>query len=145
MSTRGIAVAAVAVLLAACAKSETPTGDATDTRVVQVTMDEFRFDPDTIEVAAGTTVEFVVTNDGDGPHEAVIGDEEVQRAHEQAAEDAGGHGGHGDLPGEALELEPGATGELTYTFDDAGTVYIGCHIAGHYQQGMRAEVRVNAA
>ncbi|MEO7428152.1 MAG: hypothetical protein ABIY48_02095 [Acidimicrobiales bacterium] len=33
-------------------------------------------------------------------------------------------------------------GELTHTFDDTGTLEIGCHQAGHYARGMKLTITV---
>ena len=37
---------------------------------------------------------------------------------------------------------PASSGELTHTFDDAGTIEIGCHQPGHYDAGMTITVEV---
>lgn len=44
--------------------------------------------------------------------------------------------------GDGITLEPGESGELTHTFDEAGTIEIGCHQPGHYDAGMRANITV---
>jgi uncharacterized cupredoxin-like copper-binding protein len=36
----------------------------------------------------------------------------------------------------------GESGELTHTFDEAGTIEIGCHQPGHYDAGMRVNITV---
>jgi uncharacterized cupredoxin-like copper-binding protein len=96
------------------------------------------FDPAEVEVARGETVRFVFTNEGSVPHDAVIGDQEAQREHaEEMAEGEMHHTG-----GDALTLEPGESGELTYTFEEAGSVEIGCHQPGHYEAGMKVELTV---
>ena len=41
---------------------------------------------------------------------------------------------------DAVTVEPGDTAELTHTFDDTGTIEIGCHQEGHYAAGMTVEV-----
>ena len=41
-----------------------------------------------------------------------------------------------------MEVPPGGTGVLLYTFTGSGQVLIGCHRPGHYSQGMRAVVTV---
>ena len=101
------------------------------------------YDPETVEVSAGQPVTFVFTNDGEAVHEAYIGTAEDQEAHaeEMAAEDDGGH--HTDeSDGEAVDVEPGDSGELTYTFEEAGEYLIGCHQPGHYEDGMRLNVEI---
>lgn len=44
--------------------------------------------------------------------------------------------------GQAIEVAPGATGDLTYTFDEPGTLLLGCHEPGHYEAGMVATIVV---
>lgn len=43
---------------------------------------------------------------------------------------------------DAITLGPGKTGELTYSFERAGTVEVGCHQPGHYAAGMRVSETV---
>lgn len=44
--------------------------------------------------------------------------------------------------GDGITVPPGETGELTYTFSDAGPVLIGCHEPDHYEAGMVIDVAV---
>jgi uncharacterized cupredoxin-like copper-binding protein len=85
-----------------------------------------------------------ITNKGKLAHDAFIGDAAAQAEHEKEmrAAESGGHGGHEHGVGstDAITVPPGKTGELTHTFDKAGTVEIGCHQAGHYAVGMKVTV-----
>lgn len=54
-------------------------------------LDSLEFSPSDIDVQKRETVTFVVTNEGDSPHEFTLGDEDFQIAHEQE----NGDGGHG--------------------------------------------------
>ena len=56
--------------------------------------------------------------------------------------DGNEHGAHGDESEDSITLEPGDTGELTRTFDEAGTLEIGCHQPGHHDAGMKIGVEV---
>ncbi len=126
-----------ALMLAACtAAADAPAG----MREVTVTMtDELRFEPDTLTVAAGETVRFVVHNAGASEHELLIGDEAAQASF--AAEMADGH--DDAHVGEAgIALGPGDTGEFTYTFGEPGELLIGCHEPGHYDGGMVGRITV---
>ncbi|MDQ3913868.1 MAG: plastocyanin/azurin family copper-binding protein [Actinomycetota bacterium] len=105
-------------------------------REVHVELRFSRFVPDTFEFAAGTTVTFVVENRDPIDHEFLIGDEEVQRAHEEGTEEH-----HGAKPGE-ISVPAGETRETTYTFEEPGTLLIGCHLPTHYDYGMRGEITV---
>lgn len=143
-------IGVVAVLLAACGggDDESTVGKGNgDARTVAVDMVDIAFEPDTLDIARGETVRFVFTNTGEVAHDAFIGDEDAQADHEaemrEADDDEGHGGGHGDDAAEnAVTVEPGDTGELTYTFDEAGTVEVGCHQPGHYESGMKIDVEV---
>lgn len=95
-----------------------------------------KFIPDEFEFEAGTTVTFVVKNDDEIDHEFLIGDEAVQRAHELGTE---AH--HGARPGE-ISIPAFETRETTYTFDEPGTLLIGCHLPTHYDFGMRGTITI---
>ena len=143
------AVAAVIALVAvACGGDDDGTTNAdsgTDERTVEIDMVDLAFEPDSLEVASGETVRFVFTNTDEVAHDAFVGDADAQADHEaemREAEDEGHGGGHGDETENAITVEPGDTGELTYTFEDAGTTEIGCHQPGHYEGGMKIDVEV---
>jgi uncharacterized cupredoxin-like copper-binding protein len=103
---------------------------------VHVKLRDSRFVPDEFEFEAGTTVTFVVENTDPIAHEFLIGDEEVQRAHEEGTEPH-----HGAKPGE-LSIPIGETRRTTYTFEEPGTLLIGCHLPTHYAYGMRGRITV---
>lgn len=121
--------------------SGSPADRADADRTVEVTAVDIAFEPATVEVAAGEVVTFVVRNEGAAEHEFVLGDEDTQQQHEEqmASEHAMGHGDDTN----ALRLAPGQQGELTWRFDDAGTVLYGCHSPGHYDAGMVGEITVS--
>jgi uncharacterized cupredoxin-like copper-binding protein len=127
-------VAAAALLLAGvgCGPSE-PAGTS---ETVHVELRFSRFVPDHFEFAMGTTVTFVVENRDPIDHEFLIGDEEAQQAHEEGTE---AH--HGAKPGE-ISIPAGKTRTTTYTFDEPGTLLIGCHMPSHYAYGMRGDIEV---
>ena len=105
--------------------------------------DDFTFGPNEVTVTAGETITFVVTNTGQIPHEFVLGDEAMQDAHEaEMAAMATTEMAHDD--DNAVMLSVGETKELTWHFNEAGTVLIGCHQPGHYAAGMKAAVNVEA-
>jgi P-type Cu+ transporter len=104
--------------------------------------DTMRFIPGEIRVQQGETIAFVVTNTGVVPHEFVIGDAHEQEHH---AEDMAAGKTHDDGDGNAMELAPGETRTLLYTFDKPGELLIGCHLPGHYDAGMRGTIVVEPA
>lgn len=128
----GVALAALLLAGACNSGAETPRAD----REVVVKLRFSRFVPDHFEFPAGTTVEFVVENRDPIDHEFLIGDEEVQKAHEEGTE---AH--HGAKPGE-ISVPALETRSTTYTFEEPGTLLIGCHLPTHYDYGMRGEITV---
>jgi uncharacterized cupredoxin-like copper-binding protein len=149
---------AAALLAAACGGdgdtdnsltgSPTTTGDA-EARTVEVDMVDNAYEPATLTVETGETVDFTFTNSGDVDHDAFIGDADAQMAHEEemrageeeSDDDMGGHTGDEDDE-DAVVVEPGETGEIAYTFAEPGTIEIGCHEPGHYDAGMKVIVTV---
>lgn len=118
-----------AVALPAC--SAVGAGEA-----VAVSLEHSRFVLDRSEFRSGETVTFVIRNTDPIDHEFILGDHRVQAVHENGT----GHH-HGDIPGE-ISVAAGEELTTTYTFPHAGTLIIGCHLPGHYDYGMRTEVRV---
>ncbi len=49
-----------------------------------------------------------------------------------------------DLGVYAVDVPPGQTVTLVYTFDQPGTLLYGCHVPGHYAAGMRGTITVTA-
>ncbi len=131
--TRGPALAACLLLAASACSSEPPTETSVD-----VNIRFSRFDPDHFEFPTGSTVTFVMTNKDPIDHEFIIGNEEVQQLHEEGTE---GH--HGAKPGE-ISIPAGGTRSTTYTFDEPGTLLIGCHLPGHYDFGMRGDIDISS-
>ena len=147
---------AAALLLAACSSGTgssaappsgapaSPIGGASAsaqaTRVEVQLTDALTMEPAEMAVPAGEPVTFVVTNTGSIDHEFFLGDEAAQAEHEQEMQ-AGGMA-HDEPMG--IGVEPGETKELTVTFPEAGTILAGCHVAGHYAGGMKANVEIGS-
>ena len=116
-------------------------------RTIEVDMVDIAFEPASVDVEAGETVRFVFSNEGEAVHEGFVGDEQAQEEHD--AERARGGDDDEEMQGmehdgddEAVVVDPGDTGELTYTFDEPGLVQVGCHQPGHYEAGMVIDVNV---
>ena len=101
--------------------------------------DQMRFVPDRLEVKAGETVRLVLHNDGQLLHEFVLGDKAQLDEHAamMLQQPNMAHTGM-----DMLHVQPGEEGEVTWTFDRAGSFDFGCLIAGHYQAGMVGKVAV---
>jgi uncharacterized cupredoxin-like copper-binding protein len=111
------------------------------TQTVEIkALDSMKFEPSSLTINRGETLRLIVTNVGRLQHEAIIGTAEEQEAH--GAEMGAGHDTPHDSPN-AVVVEPGETKELIWQFDRPGRFEIGCHVPGHYQAGMTAEVTVH--
>lgn len=118
-----------------------PGDQAKADRTIEISaLDSLEFDSDSVDVKSGETVTFAVTNEGENVHEFVLGDESYQEDH--AAEMSAGED-MGMGPNE-IEIEPGETKSLTWSFTEADTVLYGCHEPGHYQGGMAGTVDVGS-
>ena len=128
LSGGAVATLVAVALLGACA--------AAAERTVDVTIRHSRFLPATLDFSPGTTVRFVVRNTDPIDHEFIVGNEAVQARHQTGTEPH-----HGAIPGE-VSVPAGGQATTTYTFSEPGTIFIGCHLPGHYAYGMRGSVRV---
>lgn len=111
------------------------------TRTVEITMDDsMRFTPGEIHIRAGETVRFLIRNTGRLQHEMVIGKISDLKVH--AAEMR-------KMPGmvhaeaNMATIDPGATGNLVWEFDQVGIVDFACLIPGHMEAGMVGKIRVS--
>jgi len=132
----GSARLALAMLVVAALAACRPAQAEDRMRTVEVTIHYSRFDPSALSFEPGTTVRFEIRNTDPIDHEFILGDEDVQAAHERGTE---AH--HGARPGE-ISIPAGTTRITTYTFAEAGTLIFGCHLPGHYGYGMRGTVTV---
>jgi len=121
-------------------------GDASKaSRTIDVTMKEtddgaMVFEPAVIEVKRGETVRFAITNKGVLEHEFVMDaspeiaehKDLMRRFPEMMHDDAN-----------AVRLEPGAAGEIIWSFTKAGSFEFACLIPGHYEMGMHGPLTVS--
>jgi uncharacterized cupredoxin-like copper-binding protein len=122
-------------------------------RTIEVLMTEFAFDVDPVDVAAGETIEFIITNGGVVPHEFRLSNEHRIEEHL-----ASGHDDHEDSDGESdedghhdggdvvLVLDAGDTSSIVVTFPEDTTIFteVACLLPGHYEAGMFADVHYTA-
>ncbi len=127
--------------LAACGGmgSAAPAGSIT----VQVTEKDFHITSSITSFVPGKTYHFMVTNQGQSMHEFMI---------MPKAEGSMSGMPMGSMDKVALAsismIDPGETQTLDYTFplSAAGShPEFACYMPGHYEAGMRLDVRVNAA
>lgn len=121
---------AAAALLASCAPA------SAGVRTIVLDIEHSRFEPARVTVERGETVRFVVRNLDPIDHELIVGDIEVQDAHENGTETH-----HGAKPGE-VSVAAQETAETTYTFASGGDLWFGCHLPSHWDYGMRGTIAV---
>lgn len=139
MKKFAVLIAAFALLGAACGSGSDTTARG---RAVRITMTDNKFSPSSVQVTKGETVTFTFVNDGKVDHEALLGDDMAQDAHEKDMAKGSGMDGMDHGSGDVLTVKPGKTGTLTHTFDSTGGALIGCHEPGHYTSGMKLTVNV---
>jgi uncharacterized cupredoxin-like copper-binding protein/Cu/Ag efflux protein CusF len=118
------------------------TSDAVD-RTVHVIMretddGEMIFEPREIEIRQGETIRFSVANKGEIEHEFVLGTMEENAEHKVAMAKLDME--HDDP--NAIRLGEGRSGEVIWTFTNAGTFEFACLIPGHYESGMHGPITV---
>ncbi|MGH2817669.1 MAG: cupredoxin domain-containing protein [Actinomycetota bacterium] len=126
----GLAIGALA-LLGGCTAAAAPPDET-----VVIEIEHSRFSEERLQVEAGSTIRFVIDNNDPIPHEFIVGDERVQRVHENGTERH-----HAPRPGE-ISIPVLSERITTYTFEEPGELIFGCHLPGHYRFGMRGTIQV---
>lgn len=112
------------------------------TRTIDVeAADTMRFTPANITVKRGETVRFRIRNSGQLPHEFSLGTEKDLLDHYEVMKKFPGME-HAE-PNQ-ISLKPGEQGEIIWRFTKAGVVHFACLHVGHYDAGMKGQVRVSA-
>ncbi|TAK01920.1 MAG: hypothetical protein EPO36_03610 [Chloroflexota bacterium] len=157
------AAVAIMVVVAGCDRGPAVTpritpGTSTNPRAVVIVAADFQFSPPVVDLVPGETVVVQVVNGGLAVHETVIGPMPVQDAWE-AAEAAVAGGPPGPTP--VVSVGPGLEGlrivvasgerkDVGWTVPVAptggpaatdGGWFVGCHIPGHWAEGMVVPVR----
>lgn len=138
-----------------------PAKASAATRTIQVTLGDNYYEPERIQVKAGETVRFVLTNKGELLHEFNIGTAAMHAEHQKEMALMVDHGmltangvnhgmmdmdhsgmGHGMKPDDpnSVLVEPGQTKELVWKFPKAIDLEFACNMPGHYEAGMVGEV-----
>ena len=125
----GVVFAALAMMLVACGGSAEAGGAGGEPGgiVVDVSMSEFKVEVEQTDLPVGVPVTFHITNDGAIEHELVL--EPLDVLDQPLSEEV-----------EARAIQPGESASFTFTFEEAGTLQLACHIAGHYEAGMFQEI-----
>ena len=158
---------AVALLFAAVATGAVAqdfafgsAGDpAAATSTIEIVMEDNYFEPEAVEVQAGETVRFALTNEGEVLHQFTLGPVEFQLQQQEEMAMMAEHGmltetgidpsmagmDHGGMamthegPNTVL-VAPGETGELTWRFGEPAELEFACNLPGHYEAGMAGPV-----
>ncbi len=118
-------LAVVAVALASCG-AKGPTA-------VNVHLTEYKVEMSKTSIPVGA-VKFTITNDGSLVHEVVL----EPAAAMDAPLSANG------AEAEAQDIQPGQTVTLEWTIDTPGQYQLGCHLPGHFENGMTMNFEVTA-
>jgi len=130
------------------APSTLPGTDAAP-RDVNVIMREYHFDPTPLYLYPGETVRLNVFNGGMVEHELVLGDAAVQQAWSDADAVATPPGFLATAPpasvdpsvgGLRIVLPSGGTTSVIYHVPVTGPLQMLCHLPGHLERGMAADV-----
>lgn len=132
------------------------------TRVVRIKMIDNAYEPESVQVRAGETVRFVLTNSGQLLHEFNIGTVAMHMEHQKEMAMMVEHGmmtatgmnhdmknmDHSQMGGMSMKhddpnsvlVEPGKTAELVWKFSKSIELEFACNIPGHYEAGMTGKV-----
>lgn len=117
-----------------------PGKAANVTRTIKVDMsDNMRFTPAQLSVRQGETIRFVVKNLGKVKHEFSLGTEQELLEHYEVMKKFPDM--EHDEPSK-ISLAPGGKGEVIWHFSKAGTVNFACLHPGHYDAGMKGQIKV---
>ena len=109
-------------------------------RTITVVMtDNMRYTPADIQVKQGETVRFIVKNKGQVKHELSLGTQQELLEHLEEMKKFPDM--EHDEPNK-ITLAPGKQGEIIWQFTKAGTVNFACLMPGHYEAGMKGQVKV---
>lgn len=147
----GVAVAALAIVLAACGARSTPYGQATPSpgqpskTTIHTYLQEWSIRAEPASAKTGE-ISFMAHNQGTGPHELVV--VKTSLAADRLPVGTDGkviEGGPVEVVGEIEPEELSPTMVATKTFSlAAGDYVLVCNIENHYSQGMRTVFTVTA-
>lgn len=117
------------------------------TRTIKVSMIEtddgdMIFEPKSLEIVAGETIRFAIQNKGELEHEFVLDTIEKNAEHKAIMQEFP-EMEHDDP--NSVRLEEGQSGEIIWSFTNAGTFEFACLIPGHYESGMHSSIEVSDA
>ena len=143
LGTLALGAAACGGGSASAASGGTQASTAGAPVVVHVKADEFTIASDITTFKAGTTYDFEVTNTGKVAHEVMLMPPVAAGAMTMEQMDGMALG-----MAESEDLTPGTTVGFTVTFDQSQVgkpLELSCHVAGHYEAGMKLPITVTAS
>jgi uncharacterized cupredoxin-like copper-binding protein len=135
-----IALIGLALALAACGATASPSASTTSGTTITGTLTEYKIALSATSAPAGS-VTFNVTNSGTMVHEFVILKTDTLAKDLPLADGVVVEADHNPV-GEVAETDAGKSGTFTATFTP-GHYAIICNIAGHVAQGMVTDFTVN--
>lgn len=112
------------------------------TRTIAIhTRDTMRFNPSSLAIQQGQTVRLRITNEGNLPHEFVLGTKEEIAEHAKMMRQMPDMV-HADA--NSIRVAPGKSADIIWTFTQSGTFLYACLIPGHWEAGMQGTVTVAA-
>lgn len=115
-------------------------GKASDVkRVVQIEARDTAFNVRQVQVRAGETIKFVVTNKGELAHEFAIASPKEHEEHRAMMQQMP------DMVHEepnVVTVKPGETKEVIWKFGKDADLEFACNIPGHAEQGMKGAFRI---
>jgi uncharacterized cupredoxin-like copper-binding protein len=99
------------------------------------------FTPKKIKVKEGQTIRFVIKNKGELEHEFVLDNHDGVMEHKALMEKFP-EMEHDDP--NSTRLEPGKNGEVIWKFTNGGSFEFACLIPGHYDAGMKGDIKVSS-
>lgn len=116
----------------------TPDALVASETVVKVTLTGYKIEMSRTTVPAGTPVRFEVTNKDGIVHEFVV--ERAGQVDAPLSREVGGK----KVESEIEDIAPGKTETLEWSFTQPGAYWAACHIAGHFEAGMKIDFTVTA-
>jgi uncharacterized cupredoxin-like copper-binding protein len=127
-------------------------GTGAEPRSVNVILRDYAFNPTTLHLVAGETVQFNIVNGGLIEHEFVLGDGAVQQAWARAHASATPPGPFTTAPpasvaptlhGVRALVPSGESTTVAYEVPVGITLELMCHLPGHVEQGMVGRVEMS--
>ena len=109
------------------------------TMMIETDDGDMIFDTKSLEVKAGETIRFAIQNKGELEHEFVLDTIEKNAEHKTLMQEFP-EMEHDDP--NAIRLDEGKSGEIIWSFTNAGTFEFACLIPGHYESGMFGSITV---